>query len=157
MKMRVLFLCATNGVQSPMAEALLNRADSKHFEVTSAGIDRGELHPTAVDVMREISIDLEGKTTTPVRDVLGRDFDFVITLCDRARSNCPQFGHAEVVHWKFDDPLTQLDPAKQKRMFQSLRDQIAQRIRLFALVQVRFSDVDLTASREPRLQPHLVH
>jgi arsenate reductase len=117
-----------------MAEVLLKRADSQHFEVTSAGIDCGEIHPTAVDVMREISFDLEGKTTTPIWDIQGQDFDFVITLCDRARSNCPRFGEAEVVHWQFDDPSTQLDPVKQKRMFQSLRDQIAQRIRLFALV-----------------------
>jgi protein-tyrosine-phosphatase len=156
-KIRVLFLCATNGVQSPMAEALLKRADSQHFEVTSAGMDCGEIHPTAIDVMREISVDLDGKTTTPIRDVQGKNFDFVITLCDRARSSCPRFGDAEVVHWKFDDPSTQLDLVKQKRMFQSLRDQIAQRIRLFALVQVRFSDVKLSATREPSLQPHMVH
>src|SRR5437868_7036318 len=56
-RIRVLFLCATNGVQSPMAEALLNRLGSEHFEVTSAGMDCGEMHPLTVEVMRGIGID----------------------------------------------------------------------------------------------------
>src|SRR6266446_144337 len=66
-RIRVLFLCATicatNGVQSPMAEALLNRLGSEHFEVTSAGIERGEMHPLTVDVMRAIGIDMEGRVS----------------------------------------------------------------------------------------------
>jgi len=139
MKHRVLFLCAKNDLYSPMAEALLNKLDSQHFEVMSAGIDRGEMHPIMVEVMKEIGIDLERRAPKTIRDVLDRSFDFVITLCDRARRDCPKFQGAELVHWRFDDPLTWLDGTQRKRKVQSLRDQMAQRVRLFALVQVRFA------------------
>jgi protein-tyrosine-phosphatase len=125
-----------------MAEALLNQLDSKHFEAISAGIDRGENHPLMVGVMKEIGIDLRGRATKATHDVRDLGFDFVITLCDRAKSECPSFPAAELVHWQFDDPLGVSDPAKQKRLFQSLRDQIAHRVRLFALVQARFASAD---------------
>jgi protein-tyrosine-phosphatase len=151
MKLKILFVCATNSVQSPMAEALLNRVDSANFEATSAGIRPGEMHPLTVEVMREIGIDLEERGTRSTQDVLHRDFDFVITLCESARFGCPTFAGAEVVHWRFDDPLAELDDTKKKRMFQSLREQIAQRVRLFALVQARSATVNTYGHQEQRL------
>jgi protein-tyrosine-phosphatase len=146
-KIKVLFVCARNGVQSPMAEGLLNAVDSAHFEVVSAGVERGDIHPLTVEVMREVNIDLEGRATKAAQDVSRRGFDFVITLCDRSRTECPKFQEAEVVHWQFHNPLAAVDHTNQKRMFRSLRDQIAQRIRLFALVQVRFTGVATSAHR----------
>jgi protein-tyrosine-phosphatase len=140
MKQRVLFLCATNGVESPIAGALLKGLDSEHFEVTSAGIDRGETHPLTIEVMKEIGVDLEIRVTKATRDILDRGFDLVITLCDRAKLECPKFQGAEIIHWQFENPLTASDHTQQRRMFRSLRAQIAQRVRLFALVQVRFAD-----------------
>jgi len=139
MKQRVLFVCATNGLHSPMAEALLKRLDSEHFDVISAGIDPGESHPVMLEVMKEIGVDLDRRVPRAANEVLDRRFDFVITLCERARLKCPKFQAAELVHWRFESPLTALDGTQQKRMFASLRDQIAQRVRLFALVQVRFA------------------
>src|SRR5689334_5590117 len=115
MKLKVLFLCATNGVQSPIAAALLNTFDSQHFEVESAGIDHGVLHPFAMETMKEIGIDLRGQALKTVKDVANRRFDIVITLCDRARFECPEFPEAELFHWQLDDPLTSSDPAKQRR------------------------------------------
>jgi len=147
MKIRVLFLCATNGVQSPMAETLLKRLDSANFDVTSAGIDCGEMHPLAIEVMKEIGVDLQRRVPKAMHDVLNLRFDFVITLCDRARIACPVFPKAELVHWRFDDPLAAMEDTKRKRLFQSLRDQIAHRIRLFALVQVRFAPIEKYAVR----------
>jgi arsenate reductase len=122
-----------------MAEALLKGLDPGHFEVLSAGVERGETHPLTIEVMKEIGIDLEGRVTKAVRDLRGLGFDFVVTLCDRAKSECPNFPESEVVHWQFDNPFATPDHLKQKRIFRSIRDQIAQRIRLFALVQVRFA------------------
>src|SRR5215510_7761525 len=147
MKIRVLFLCATNGVQSPMAEALLKRLDSAHFDVTSAGIDCEDMHPLAIEVMKEIGVDLEGRVPKAMHDVLNLGFDFVITLCERARVACAEFPKAELVHWRFDDPLAAMEHIKRKRLFQSLRDQIAHRVRLFALVQVRFARVEKYAAQ----------
>jgi protein-tyrosine-phosphatase len=120
-----------------MAEALLNGLDSEYFDGTSAGIDRGQTHPLTIEVMKEIGIDLGRRATRTTHDVLGDCFDFVITLCDRARSECPSFPEAELVHWHFDDPLAVVDHTKRKRLFRSLRDQIAHRVRLFALVHAR--------------------
>ena len=137
MKLRVLFLCATNGVQSPIAEALLAAMDPEHFEASSAGIERGEMHPFTVEVMKEINVDLQGRSTRSVDDVRHLSFDIVITLSDRARFLCPKFTRAEVVHWRFDDPLLVSDCVRQKHMFHVLRDQITQRIRLFTLVYAR--------------------
>jgi len=131
-----------------MAEELMNTVDSTHFEVVSAGIERGDIHPLTIEVMKEINVDLEGKATTAVEDISSVGFDFVITLCDRSRAECPKFPGAEVVHWQLQDPLAPIDPTNQKRMFQSLRDQIAQRIRLFALVQVRFTEIDSSPHRD---------
>ena len=156
MKRRVLFLCATNGVQSPMAEALLWRIDSEHFEPVSAGIEAGSLHTLAAEVMKEIGIDIERRIPVCVRDLQSMDFDFVITLCDLAKSNCPVLGGAERIHWNFENPLAFPDLEKQLRSFRALRDQISQRLHLFALVQAhtknitaptRWNKTDRTARR----------
>jgi arsenate reductase len=141
-KLKVLFLCATNGLQSPIAEALLSRLDPEHFDVTSAGIQRGETDPLAIEVMNEIGIDIRNRVPKAASEVPS-DFDFVITLCDLARTQCPGFPKAELVHWQIDEPVTSIDPTKQKRVFQTVRDQIALRVRLFALVQVRFKTIEL--------------
>jgi protein-tyrosine-phosphatase len=151
MKLKVLFLCASNGIQSPMAEALLNALDSEHFEAISAGIERDETYPLTVEVMREIGMDLEKRVSKATQDVLDRRFDFVITLCEQARVDCPNLQGAEVVHWQFEDPLAAPDENRQRRLFRSLRDQIAQRIRLFALVQVRFADANAGVHHQPAL------
>jgi protein-tyrosine-phosphatase len=147
-KLRVLFLCATNGVQSPMAEALLKGLDSEHFEVTSAGIERGETHPLTIEIMKEAGIDLAERVTKSAHDVADAVFDFVITLCDRARFDCPIFQKAELIHWRFEDPSGLLDHTELTRVFRSLRDQIAQRVRLFALVQSRFAPADARPQRD---------
>ena len=104
--------------------------------VMSAGIDGGKIHPLTIEVMKEIGVDLGRRATKATHDVLGLCFGFVITLRDRARSECPSFPQGERIQWHFDNPLV-VDHTKQKRMFRSLRNQIAHRVRLFALVQSR--------------------
>jgi arsenate reductase len=140
-----------------MAEGLLNRFDSEHFEAVSAGIERGGTHPLTLKAMGEIGIDLERRIPKAIDDVSGFHFDFVITLCDRARTHCPRFPDAEIVHWRFDDPLAASDHSKQARMFQSLRDQLAQRIYLFALVQARSIGVAASVDNSARFQPDPIH
>src|SRR5262245_60269002 len=130
-----------------MAEVLLKQVDSEHFEAVSAGLDRGESHPLTVEVMQEIGVDLKARAPKTIHDLFNRHFDFVITLSDRARSECPTFPEADVVHWEFDDPVKESDPVKQKRLFRSLRAQITQRVRLFALVQARFVPIDTDKHR----------
>jgi protein-tyrosine-phosphatase len=146
MKIKVLFLCASNSVQSPMAELLLSQLNSEHFEAVSAGIEGEEPHRLTVEVMKEIGLDIAGRLGKSLHDVRDVDFDFVISLCDRARWERSSFPAAEFAHWRFDDPLIESDPTRQRRLFGLLRDQLAQRIRLFALVQTR----PATRSNRPR-------
>jgi protein-tyrosine-phosphatase/DNA-binding transcriptional ArsR family regulator len=103
---RVLFVCTGNTGRSPMAEALLRHRAGEHVEAASAGIRPRPLHPDAVAVMRDrYRIDITDHRPTPVETVAHQRFDFVITLCDKAREHCPEFpGHPGLIHWSMPDP-----------------------------------------------------
>jgi arsenate reductase len=137
-KRKVLFLCETNGLHSPIAEALLNRIDSEHFEPISAGTSCGLLHPLAVEVMNEIAIDLSSKIPKRVQELPEDRFDYVITLDESTARMYRKYQGIETIHWKFDNPVAvSNEPDKQLRAFRMVRDQIAQRLRLFVIVHVR--------------------
>jgi arsenate reductase len=108
MKKRVLFICVHNSARSQMAEALLNQTCDEQFKATSAGLEPGTLNPLAVEVLQEIGIDITGKETQTVSDVIERAerFDYVITVCDDSSAEgCPFFpGEAIRLHWSFPDP-----------------------------------------------------
>lgn len=108
MKKKVLFVCIHNSARSQMAEALLNHLAGDRFEAESAGIEPGRLNPFAVEVMREIGIDISSHRTKGVRDLIrqGRVYDYVITVCDEASAErCPSFpGAGERIHMGFLDP-----------------------------------------------------
>ena len=89
-----------------MAEALLQHQAEAHVEAASAGVREAPLHPDAVAVMRDrYRIDVTGHRPTPVEAVAADQFDFVITLCDKAREHCPEFpGHPGLIHWSMPDP-----------------------------------------------------
>ena len=147
MKRRVLFLCETNGLQSPMAEALLIRIDSEHFDVISAGTSPGQLHPLTVRVMKEIGIDLSQQIPKHVKKLRGNEFDYVITLDESSRRVRRNFPCAEAIHWQLDEPIVMSsDPERQLRAFRIVRDQISQRIRLFVIVNVRPQRKSLSAA-----------
>ncbi len=104
-KLKVLFLCTGNSCRSQMAEGWTRHLKGDQIDVWSAGIERHDLDPRAVKVMAEAGIDISGHTTKHVRDLMHIPFDYVVTVCDRARENCPVFpGKAKVVHQGFDDP-----------------------------------------------------
>ncbi|MFI9759190.1 metalloregulator ArsR/SmtB family transcription factor [Streptomyces sp. NPDC051963] len=101
----VLFVCTGNSARSPIAEALLRHHSAGRVTTASAGTSpKPHLHPHAVRVLREsFGIDLSGRHTRHVDELAGRRFDHVITLCDRAREVCPEFGPRRV-HWSMADP-----------------------------------------------------
>jgi len=135
LKRKVLFVCE-NGLYSAMAEALLNRIDSEHFQPASASMSRGQLHPFAVEVMKEIGIDVSSNARRSLADLRDDRFDFAITLDEKAAGQ--KIPSTEVIRWKFDDPIALSDdPDKQLRAFRMVRDQISQRLRLFVIVEVR--------------------
>lgn len=134
---RVLFLCTGNSARSQMAEGLLRSLGGPDFEVFSAGAEPKGLHPLAVEVMREAGIDISGQRSKPLDALLGRNFDYVITVCDRARDHCPTFpGDNERIHWGFDDPVVETgDAAKRLAIFRRVRNEISERLRIWVTVQ----------------------
>jgi protein-tyrosine-phosphatase/DNA-binding transcriptional ArsR family regulator len=103
----VLFVCTGNSARSPLAEALLRHHTRGRAEVCSAGSHpKPALHPHAVRVLRDgYGIDVTGQPTRHLDTVAGRRFDHVISLCDKAREVCPDFGDpARCIHWSIPDP-----------------------------------------------------
>ncbi len=131
-KKRVLFLCTGNSARSQMAEGLLRNLAGNKFDVVSAGTNPKGLHPRSVEVMKEIGIDVSRQASKDLKQFLNQKFDYVITVCDRAKQQCPIFPGAEPIHWGFDDPAeAPLD--KELQTFRRVRDEILQRLRLFLL------------------------
>jgi protein-tyrosine-phosphatase/DNA-binding transcriptional ArsR family regulator len=105
----VLFVCTGNSARSPIAEALLRHHTSSRAHVTSAGSHpRSRLHANTVRVLRdEFGIDVSGQRPRHLDEVAGRRFHHVVTLCDRVREVCPEFGsRPRRVHWSIPDPAT---------------------------------------------------
>src|SRR3982751_2422227 len=102
---RVIFVCTGNSARSQMAEALLRRDGGAAFEVVSAGVDPRPVNPLTIRALGKAGIDISGAKSKPVGMFLGQRFDYVITVCDRARATCPVFpGGSETLHWGVDDP-----------------------------------------------------
>jgi arsenate reductase (thioredoxin) len=135
-KKRVLFLCTGNSARSQMAEGLLRHLAGDSYDVFSAGTSPKGLHPRTIAVMNEIGIDVSQQRSKDVREFQTQTFDYVITVCDRAKQNCPIFPGAEPIHWGFDDPA-EAQPLEQERAFRRVRDEIQQRLRLFLLSSKR--------------------
>jgi arsenate reductase len=131
-KKRVLFLCTGNSARSQMAEGLLRQMAGERFDVFSAGTHPKGLHPRSVDVMNEAGIDISKQTSKDVAAFLDRKFDYVITVCDRAKQHCPVFPGAQPIHWGFDDPA-EAPPDMELNVFRRVRDEIRHRLRLFLL------------------------
>lgn len=107
-KQKILFICVHNSARSQIAEELLKKLGSHKYEAESAGLEPGKLNPFVVSVLGEEGIDIEGKNTRSVADILekGEKYDYVITVCDEASAEkCPVFpGEGKKLHWGFPDP-----------------------------------------------------
>src|SRR3990172_11610932 len=120
-KKRVLFLCTGNSARSQMAEGLLRQIAGNTFEVFSAGTHPKGLHPRSVEAMKEVGIDISGQQSKDVAIYTNEKFDYVITVCDRAKQQCPIFPAAEPIHWGFDDPA-EAPPDRQVETFRRVRE-----------------------------------
>ncbi|MBZ5551647.1 MAG: arsenate reductase ArsC [Acidobacteriia bacterium] len=130
-KERILFLCTGNSARSQMAEGLLRHMAGDRYEVFSAGTRPTGLNPTALQVMREIGIDISGHRSKHVDEFSGQAFDCVFTVCDNAREACPFFpGGGKRIHHSFEDPAA-APPERQLEVFRRVRDEIAARLREF--------------------------
>jgi len=125
--MKILILCTGNSCRSQMAEGFLRSFD-KQLEVFSAGTRPSkEVHPKAVEVMKEIGIDLSGQHPENVDKYLGQSFDYVITVCGNAKETCPTFmGDVKHhLHIGFEDPADAVGTEEEVlNEFRTIRDQI---------------------------------
>jgi arsenate reductase (thioredoxin) len=134
-KFRVLFLCTGNSARSILAEYLLRRLDPARFEAFSAGAQpKGRVNPHVLEILRDgYKIDASGARSKSWEEFRGMQFDFVITVCDRARESCPVWpGQPIVAHWGSDDPdaVEGGDDAK-RRVVRKVAIEVERRLRLF--------------------------
>ena len=113
-----------------MAEGLLRDLAGDRFEVMSAGTEATHVRPLAVRAMDELGIDISGQESKTLERYLGETFDYVITVCDDANEACPVFpGARRRLHWSFEDPAQATGSEEERRrVFQSVRDQIRERM-----------------------------
>jgi len=133
-KLKVLFVCVHNSARSQMAEAFLNHMAPERFEAKSAGLEPGQLNPLAVDVMKEVGIDISKNKTKSVFDLFKRGelFSYVITVCDEASAEqCPVFPGllTKTIHWSFEDPSAFTGTYEEKlEKTRKVRDAIKEKI-----------------------------
>lgn len=121
---RVMFVCKKNSCRSQMAEGFAKILGEGKIQVTSAGLEASKVHPTAVQVMSEIGIDISSQTSKALSDFQPEDYDVVISLCG-CGVNLPEAWVLREVFedWKIDDPDGQ--PIE---TFQRVRDEIKERV-----------------------------
>ena len=141
-KRRVLFVCTHNSARSQMAEGFVRHYAADRFEAFSAGTEATAVRHEAIRVMGELGIDISRQESKTVERYIGEPFEWVITVCDRARQSCPVFPGAEsTAHWGFDDPADAEGTEEQRlQVYRRVRDEINARVKMFVLAGGR-SDV----------------
>ena len=133
---RMLFICVHNSARSQMAEAFLNHMALEGFEAESAGLEPKPLNPLAIEVMKEVGIDISTNQAKSVFGLYkeGRHYDYVITLCEESQAErCPLFpGRVTRLDWPFQNPAT-LTGSHGERLSKTreMRDQIRKRVEEF--------------------------
>ncbi len=130
---RVLFVCTGNSARSQMAEAMLREYGGPDFEVFSAGTEPRGVHPYAVRVLAGMGIDWSTARSKSVTEFLDQRFDYVITVCDRARQVCPVFpGEHNSLHWGLEDPAeAKGTDGERLAAFQRTQVELSNRLRPF--------------------------
>lgn len=133
-KRTVLFLCTGNSARSQMAEVMLRQTAGDTFEVFSAGTQPTDVHPQTVNVLKKFGVnksDIQSKHVSIFED---REFDYVITLCDKARLECKAYPTTgKRMDWNFEDPVSRGGP----HPFETILNEISSRISMFVLVETQ--------------------
>jgi arsenate reductase (thioredoxin) len=104
-KEKILFLCTHNSARSQMAEGLINTLYRDSYEAFSAGTDPLWVYPYAIEVMEEIGIDISQAHAKSFDEFISKTFDYVVTVCDNAKEQCPVFPNTQsMIHKSFENP-----------------------------------------------------
>jgi arsenate reductase len=137
--LRVLFLCTGNSARSQMAETILSRKGRGRFAAESAGAQpAARVNPLAVDTMERHGFFWTGHQPRGLDGLEREDWDFVITVCDRAKESCPVFpGQPVIAHWGMPDPAAVVGTDEEKRRaFADALLLISRRIDLFVSLPI---------------------
>lgn len=139
----VLFVCNGNSARSQIAEALLGRFGAPDFGASSAGTSPKQVHDLAVRVLAEVGIDWETARAKPVAELLDRRFDYVITLSNSAREQCPALpGPHSSLHWHLEDPSEVEGPEEDRlEAFRATRADLTVRLRPFIEIARRAAGI----------------
>jgi arsenate reductase len=103
-KKYVLFLCYSNSCRSQIAEGFLKAFFKDEYESFSAGIQPTSINPYAIEIMKEIGIDISDQYSKSVDEFQDKKFDYVVTVCDTAKEKCPFYNDKQMIHKNFKDP-----------------------------------------------------
>jgi arsenate reductase len=102
---KILVLCTGNSCRSQIAHGYLQHFAGDKAEIYSAGVEIHGVNPKAIKIMAEDGIDISHHTSNNVDEYMEIPFDYIITVCDNAKENCPYFpSKAERFHQNFPDP-----------------------------------------------------
>jgi arsenate reductase len=102
---KVLILCTGNSARSQMAEGLLKHITGDKYEIYSAGTKPDVVRPEAIKVLSEIDVDISQIRSKSVNEFVAKKIDYVLTVCDNAKENCPYFqAQTRVIHHSFMNP-----------------------------------------------------
>ncbi len=137
MKKRVLFLCTANSCRSQIAEGITNHFWGDRLEAYSAGTNASFVNPKAIEVLKEIGIDILSHRSKNLSEFDGQTFDYVITLCGDANETCPLYiGGTKKTHIGFDDPAKATGSHEDiLREFRRVRDEIKTKLQVFLQTQ----------------------
>ena len=130
----ILFLCVANSARSQMAEGLGRMIFGDRVPVMSADSEPSKVNPYAIEVMRELGVDLTAHSSKSVQTIDPTTVGAVITLC--AEEVCPMFlGKARRLHWPIHDPASKDPSIPREEMltrFRTARDTIRGMLERFA-------------------------
>ena len=130
--MNILFVCTANSARSLIAEALLRQLAGDRMQVSSAGTEPTTAHPRALAALQRRGIATDNLRSKSLDSLADTQFDYVISLCDRARKECqPMFSGQNFISWDFPDPVAEDSDAA----FDKTVHELSERIRMFLLIQ----------------------
>lgn len=139
LKPKILILCTGNSCRSQIAEGYLRSFVNGKAAVYSAGIETHGVNPLAIAIMKEDGIDISKHTSNNANEYSNMEFDYVITVCDNAKENCPYFpAKIKMFHHNFPDPA-KAKGSEQEIMneFRRVREMIKEYSKSFVEVNIR--------------------
>jgi len=129
----VLFACTMNAVRSPMAEAIFKHLHGKRIYVDSVGLKTATVDPLAIEVMKEVGIDIQRHHSKTFEDLADTSFDVIVTLAPEAQHHAVEMTRVmacDVEYWPTFDP-TAVEGSREARLaaYRAVRDELFRRIR----------------------------